>query len=125
MPKRSTLSRTAALGRQAERFRQSKQEFDKLDYFCKGTVLERWMKCGQPSCPCHTDPAKRHGPYWQWTYKVQGKTVNVQLSTEAGPIYKAAAQQYRRLKSLLNRLEKLSRSGLVLLARKAAIERKI
>jgi hypothetical protein len=77
------------------------------------------MKCGQPSCPCHADPLKRHGPYWEWTYKAAAKTVNVRLSPQAGPLYKAASLQYRRLKSLLNRLEKLSRTALAKSARDA------
>jgi hypothetical protein len=41
------------------------------------------MKCGQPQCACHRDPAKRHGPYFEWTYKAKGKTVNVKLSPQA------------------------------------------
>ena len=37
-----------------------------------------------------------------------GKTVNVKLAPEAAPLYKAASLQYRRLKILLTRLEKLT-----------------
>lgn len=110
--------------RYAQRFRQLRQQLQDLEYFCKGTVLERRMKCGQPACPCHADPAKRHGPYWEWTYKSQGKTVNVRLSSEAGPIYKAASQQYRQLKSSLTRMERLSRMALASLAKKADSQRK-
>ena len=102
-----------------QRFLELKQELQKLEFFCKGTVLARHMKCGQAACPCHADPAKRHGPYWEWTYKVAAKTVNVRLSPAAGPLYQAASQQYRKLKSLLNRLEKLSRTALAYSARQA------
>jgi hypothetical protein len=103
----------------AQRFLGLKTELQQLELFCKGTVLARRMKCGQPNCPCHTEPNKRHGPYWEWTYKAAAKTVNVRLSPTAGPLYKAASQQYRKLKSLLNRLEKLSRTALADFARKA------
>jgi hypothetical protein len=41
-------------------------------------------------------------------YKANGKTVNVKLAPEAAPLYKAASLQYRKLKVLLTRLEKLS-----------------
>src|ERR1019366_7186716 len=103
----------------AQRFLGLKTELQQLELFCKGTVLARRMKCGQPNCPCHTDPNKRHGPYWEWTYKAAAKTVNVRLSPAAGPLYKAASQQYHRLKLLLNRLEKLSRAALAHAARQA------
>jgi len=104
---------TATLARDCAAFQELKREFERLDYFCKGTVLKRMMKCGKPSCACQNDPAKRHGPYFEWTYKAAGKTVNVKLTREAAPLYKAASQQYRKLKSLLNRLERLSQNALL------------
>ena len=70
-------------------------------------------------------PAKsRHGPYFEITYKANGKTVNLKLSPEAAPLYRAAAQQYRRLKTLLNRLDKLSKTILRYQAKLAESERK-
>ena len=108
-----------ASDRYAQRFTQLLQELEGLRYFCKGTVLERRMKCGQPTCACHHDASKRHGPYWEWTYKAQSKTVNVKLSPEAEPIYNAASREYRKLKSLLTRLERISRSALAVEAKKA------
>jgi len=105
--------------RHAQRFTELLQELQQLGYFCKGTVLERRMKCGQPTCACHQDPSKRHGPYWEWTYKAHSKTVNVKLSPEAGLLYKAASQEHRKLKSLLARLERISRGALAVQAKSA------
>ena len=48
----------------------------------------------------------------QWTYKAKGKTVNVKLTPEVIPMFSAASQQYRKPKSLLNRLERLSQTVL-------------
>src|ERR1017187_909413 len=87
--------------------------------FLKGTVLKRMMKCGQPQCACHRDPSRRHGPYFEWTYKVQGKTVNVKLSSQAAPLYQAATKQHRKLKAMLARMERLSRTALARLAKQA------
>ena len=64
----------------------------------------------QSQCACASDAAKRHGPYFELTYKANGKTVNVKLSPEAAPLYRAAAQQYRKLKTLLKRLDQLSKT---------------
>ena len=117
MRRSRTIPRAAPVDPYARRFRQLKRELENLEYFCKGTVLERKMKCGQPGCACHQNPSKRHGPYWEWTYKAQGKTMNVRLSAAAGPIYKAGSLQYRKWKLLLSRLEQLSRSALASLAK--------
>jgi hypothetical protein len=101
------------------RFRQTRQQLQHLDYFLKGTVLKRMMKCGQPTCACHRDPSHRHGPYFEWTYKLHGKTVSVKLSPQAAPLYQAATKQHRQLKIVLARMERLSRTGLARLAKQA------
>jgi hypothetical protein len=56
--------------------------------FCKGTVLKRMMKCGQKRCACHQNPAKRHGPYFEWTYKANGKTATSGSSQNKPPFIK-------------------------------------
>ena len=104
------LQQSAILERHTRRFRELKRDIERLDCFCKGTVLKRMMKCGKAHCACASDPTKRHGPYFELTYKANGKTVNVKLSPETAPLYQAASLQYRKLKTLLNRLEKLSRT---------------
>ena len=109
----------AVVRAQAQRFRQTRRELLQLEYFVKGTVLKRMMKCGRPQCACHHDPSKRHGPYFQWTYKVNGKTVNVKLTAESAPLYKAATKQQRKLKTVLAKLEQLSRTALARLAKQA------
>jgi hypothetical protein len=100
----------------AQNFAGLKRELEKATYFCKGTVLKRMMKCGQKRCACHQDPAKRHGPYFEWTYKEKGKTVNRRLRPEQAPIYEAATQQYRKLYSVLRRMEQVSRNAVLHLA---------
>jgi len=118
MPSRKA-TRLPSLLASAQRFRQAQQELQRLDYFVKGTVLKRMMKCGQPQCACHRDPSKRHGPYFEWTYKANGKTVNVKLSPQAAPLYQAATKQHRKLKAILARMERLSRTALAQLAKQA------
>ena len=80
--------------------------------FCKGTILQRRLMCGKPGCACAETPARRHGPYFEWTYKVAGKTVHVRLAPEEAAAYREAAAEWRRLRTLLRRLEKLSRRAL-------------
>ena len=114
---------SATVDRHRQRFQELKRELQRLEYFCKGTVLKRMMKCGKAQCACHRDPAKRHGPYFEWTYKANGKTVNVKLTPETAPLYTTASQQYRSLKALLNRLERLSLTALRVQAKRAQSHR--
>jgi hypothetical protein len=107
---RHPVARKADLERHRRRFLELRQGLEQIEYFCKGTVLKRMMKCGKPQCACASDATKRHGPYFELTYKANRKTVNIKLSSQAAPLYRAAVQQYRKLKTLLDRLEKLSRT---------------
>jgi len=119
MPSRKA-ARPVLPGDPDPRFRQARQELHQLGYFLKGTVLKRMMKCGHPNCACQRDASRRHGPYFEWTYKVKGKTVNVKLNPQAAPLYQAATKQHRKLKATLARLERLSRTSLARLAKQAA-----
>lgn len=40
--------------------------------FCRGTLSATTVTCGKPNCACAHDPARRHGPYFQWTVVEQG-----------------------------------------------------
>ncbi len=124
MARSKSTAKARALDRHAQQFEQLKQEFQRVDYFCKGTVLRRMTKCGRSECACGRDPAKRHGPYFELTYKAKGTTVNVRLTSKTAKIYQAATQQYKTVKSLLNRLERLSRFVLAIRAKQAESDAK-
>lgn len=100
------------LQRYEAQFRALRAQLADLWFFCKGTILHRRLTCGKPGCACAETPARRHGPYVEWTYKVAGKTVNVRLAAEEAAAYREAAAQWRRLRTLLRRLESLSRRAL-------------
>ncbi|HUJ82875.1 MAG TPA: DUF6788 family protein [Candidatus Acidoferrales bacterium] len=109
------------LARYREQYRELTASLGELGYFCKGTVLSRTLKCGRATCPCANDPKKRHGPYFEWTYKVAGKTVHHRLSAQEAKVYEDGAAEYRKLKLLLRRMEDISRRAF---ARQAAATQK-
>jgi len=74
---RSFKTRIAA---DAQRFQELKVDLAGIGYFSKGTVLACMIKCENRNALAGADPNKRHGPYFEWTYKEQGKTVNVRLT---------------------------------------------
>jgi hypothetical protein len=62
-------SRSKAFNAYAKRFQELKADLSLIEYFSKGTLLTRMVRCGKPQCVCGKDPSKRHGPYYEWTYK--------------------------------------------------------
>lgn len=73
-----------------------------------GNVVTRSMPCGKTGCRCKTDPPQLHGPYHQWTRKIDGKTATRWLSAEQAARYEAWFLNARRLRELLTELEGLS-----------------
>lgn len=73
-----------------------------------GTLLDRAMRCGKPNCGCKADPPRLHGPYHQWTRKVDGKTVTVNLTDDQVARYSPWFANARALRAALNDLEQLS-----------------
>ena len=73
-----------------------------------GTLIERHVRCGKPGCRCHADPAVLHGPYWQWTRKVAGKTITRLVPDEQLDDYRQWLDNHRRLRALVTELEALT-----------------
>jgi len=63
-------------------YRQLQLALSRIGFFRRGTLLTRMMTCGKPVCACKASPPRLHGPYYQWTRKVDGKTVTVNLSAD-------------------------------------------
>jgi hypothetical protein len=65
----------------------------------RGSLTERYQKCGKKSCPCHRDPASRHGPYFSLTRVVGGRTRTTHLTREEAEVVRVqvdAARVFRR-----------------------------
>jgi hypothetical protein len=73
-----------------------------------GSVVTRSLRCGKARCRCKADPPQLHGPYQQWTRKIDGKTVTRWLNAEQAARYEAWFVNARRLRELVTELEVLS-----------------
>jgi hypothetical protein len=99
------VSPTPAQRAQARRIAR---ELAKAGFALPGTLTERMTRCGRANCRCHADPPVLHGPYHQWTRKVNGKTVTRLLTDDQLADYQEWFDNQRRLRSLMAELENLS-----------------
>jgi hypothetical protein len=91
-----------------QRYLELKQQMQTVGFVCVGSMQTRYLACGSPSCRCHRDPAKRHGPYHYWTRKVRGRTVAVLLRQEEVPLYREWIQNNRQLDRLVREMRSIS-----------------
>jgi hypothetical protein len=94
--------------RQQARAARITAELASLGPALPGTLIERHVRCGKPRCRCHADPPILHGPYWQWTRKVAGKTVTRLVPDDQLDDYRQWLDNHRRLRALVAELETLT-----------------
>ena len=90
------------------RFETLKASLADLGPFRRGTVLRRFIPCGRPGCHCQADPPTLHGPYYEWTRKVKGKTVSVRVTPEQAHLLEQWIANARRLDDLLAEMQRVS-----------------
>jgi hypothetical protein len=90
------------------RRRQITTEIARLGFCLPGSLVQRTSRCGTPTCACHTDPSRLHGPYWSWTRAVNGKTVTRNLSASQLERYRPWFDNTSRLRALVADLQALS-----------------
>lgn len=79
-----------------------------LGYVRPGSLVRRFMPCGRAGCHCMADPPRLHGPYYQWSQKVRGKTVTRRLSPEQAELCHLWIENHRKLRRVIRQLETLS-----------------
>ena len=65
----------------------------------RGSLGERFIRCGKARCACATDEQARHGPYFSLTRTVEGRTRSRRLSArEAERVREqlAAGREFRQ-----------------------------
>ena len=77
-------------------------------YALPGTLVVRAYACGKPGCRCHASPPRLHGPYAEWTRKIDGKTVTRRLTPDQLAEYQPLFDNAKRLRALLAELQDLT-----------------
>ena len=102
---RSTAQRLDGYRR---RYHELAAQVADVGYIAAGSITRRYTRCGTPSCRCHADPPQMHGPYWQWSAKVDGKTVTRRLSQAEAHLYQEWIANDRRLRLLIRQMREVA-----------------
>jgi hypothetical protein len=89
-----------------DQYRRLKEDVVQIGLIALGTITPRTITRPDPE---DKRRKKTYGPYYQWTYKVQGKTVTVNLTKEQAVEFRKAIANQRKLETILSRMLVLSR----------------
>ena len=73
-----------------------------------GTLTIRAYACGKPNCRCHADPPRLHGPYAEWTRKIDGKTITRRLTQAELTDWQPLFDNAKKIRALLTELQDLT-----------------
>lgn len=117
---RSTSQRLATLQR---RYRALAAQLADVGYIAAGSITHRHTRCANPNCRCRADPPQMHGPYWQWTAKVDGKTVTRRLSQTEAELYQEWIDNDRQLRAITAQMREVAAEASDLILKQAKNQR--
>lgn len=89
-----------------KRYQRLQGELAQVGLIAVGTITPRLIVQPDPKDP---RTKKTYGPYYQWTFKREGKTVTVNLSKAQAGAFQKAIQNQQRLHRTLKKMLDLSR----------------
>src|SRR5580704_17702075 len=86
------------------------QQISELGDFQPGSITSAFRRCGNPHCHCAKPNDSGHGPHFQLTQKVEGKTVTQNLPSPAA-VRKAESEvaEFRKFQTLTGDLVDVNR----------------
>ncbi len=102
------------------KYRALAAELAHIGFISPGSLVLRETTCGKPGCRCGGDSPQRHGPYYQWSRAVAGKTISRRLSKDEAELYRDWITNRRRLERIVNEMEKVSAAAGEILLRQTA-----
>jgi hypothetical protein len=82
-----------------------------VGFLWQGSVSKRYLTCGKSGCPCHTDPAQRHGPYLYWSSKVAGRSVSKALSGPQAQVVQQWVANRVRFDSIVEQMKQVAKEA--------------
>lgn len=111
----ATKRSTRQLERYDRRYRELSRRLCDIGYIASGSLAPRYTRCGRATCACAAEPPKLHGPYWHWSTKVNGRTVNRRLSEREAALYSEWIENDRQARALLAQMREVTAKAAALI----------
>ncbi len=102
------------------RYAQLASQLADVGFIAAGSVTHRYTRCATPGCRCNAEPPQPHGPYYQWTAKVNGKTVTRRLSQNEARLYQEWIANDRQLRAVITKMRQVAANATDLILKDAA-----
>jgi hypothetical protein len=84
------------------------QQLPPVTEILRGSLVERYVTCGNPSCRCAK--GERHGPMWYLTVTLgRGRTTGGIISSEKAEQVRGWIENYHKVKDHLEKISEINR----------------
>jgi len=90
------------------RYREFAAQLAEIGLISSGSVRRPCTRCATPGCKRHGNPPRPHGPYYQWTAEVDGKTVTRRLSGREAQLYRERTANDRRTRGVITQVRQVA-----------------
>lgn len=111
---------TSRLQRYQRDYQALADQVAQVGFIIPGSLVERRTSCGKPGCRCQADPPQRHGPYWQWSRAITGKTISRRLNETEADLYRDWIANRHRLEEIISQMEDISTAAAEILLHQSA-----
>jgi hypothetical protein len=78
-----------------------------------GSLSEVTRQCGDPSCACATDPARRHGPHLYLKFTADGKSYSIYVPPEEQQTLRESHRAWQRFNAIAEQMAAQNRQRLL------------
>lgn len=97
------------------KYEQLAAQIPKIGFISAGSVVKRYTRCTNSNCRCRGNPQRPHGPYFQWTTKVKGRTVTKGLTEREARLYKNWIANDRKLSAVVTKMREVALKAEILI----------
>ena len=93
--------------RMENKLAELKKQIDDLGISIPGSIQTVYLRCGKKNCRCHQAEDQRHGPYYLWYRRVNGKTATQSIAEEDVQSYRMWIGNREKLEALFQKIVNL------------------
>jgi hypothetical protein len=81
-----------------------KQQIAKLGMPIPGSIQTMYLRCGKKNCRCHQSDDQRHGPYYLWYRRKNGKLTTQSIAEEDLQSYRIWISNREELERVIQKM---------------------
>ncbi len=81
-----------------------KKQITDLGLSIPGSIQTMYLRCGKKNCRCHQAEDLRHGPYYLWYRRVNGKTTTQSIAEEEVHLYRTWIGNREKMEAIVHKI---------------------